>query len=303
MKRVQKEYTYAFLVEPTKLTRLIDLIHERLGEHNETIVRDHFEAFLPDKRVEEVSSLEDVLSLENSRKKRIERLLIVSSAGSSPEHQVEVDFGVVKTPINSAPSAQATKLIAVNVVSNDSKWNARTLSEIEEQLERTRLRQFSPILALAGLMIFMLVVLLLQVGPIKQREDLSGVMWLDGPSLERVEKILSQGRTITDEEMREINTIQLRNLVLDQRPPQPSGRRARKLILMGLPTVFLLGCALVLAFTCYPTAVFLWGDETERYANLLQRRKVLWGIIISLMVVGVFSKFLYEGIAPWLPLE
>jgi hypothetical protein len=70
---------------------------------------------------------------------------------------------------------------------------------------------------------------------------------------------------------------------------------------MGLPTLALVICSAVLGFTCYPSAVFLWGDVNDRYASLVNRRKILWGVIISLIVVGVLSKFLYEAIALWLP--
>jgi len=147
----------------------------------------------------------------------------------------------------------------------------------------------------------MLVGLLFQLGVQKPRQNLSDAMWLDKSSLERVEKIVSQNRPITDEEQREINTIQLRNLVESQKPQEPPKGQGRKLTLMGLPTLALLICAGVLALTCYPSAVFLWGDETDHYANLMNRRRILWGVIISLILVGVLSKFLYEAISLWLP--
>ena len=36
MKQIDKEYGRPFLIEATKLTRLVDKIHERLGEHQHT---------------------------------------------------------------------------------------------------------------------------------------------------------------------------------------------------------------------------------------------------------------------------
>jgi hypothetical protein len=235
--------------------------------------------------------------LENSSKQRIQRLKI-TSAGTG---RVIVDFGIVKAPINSAPNTTPRKVISVIIVGENPKWNARTLAEVEEQIERTRQRNTAPILALVGLVVIMLVAFLLQVGVVKKPQDLSDVMWLDKESLDRVETLVSQNRPITEEEQREITTIQLRTLVKSQKAQEPPKGRGRKLLLMGLPTLALVICSAVLGFTCYPSAVFLWGDENDRYASLVNRRKILWGVIISLIVVGVLSKFLYEAIALWLP--
>jgi len=305
MKTVQKEYTQSFLVEPTKLTRLMALVHERIGQSPATLLRDRFEVFLPANRVEALSSLDEVLALENSRKKRIERLLIVCSGddqSGTVQYQVEIDFGVVKTPLNSPPNTHAQKMIAVTVMSDDSPWNARVLSEIEEQIERTRLGYIPSYLTILGIAIA-LVILMFAAGPrivVTPNRDLSNVMWLDDSSRARVEKILSDGHTLTDQEMREINPIQLRNLIENQKPPLPPKGQTRRLMLVGLPVLFLPGCIIGLIFT-YPTTVFLWGDEKESYANLRQRRNILWGLIIGVVLVGMLSKFLYEGLAPLIP--
>ena len=45
-------------------------------------------------------------------------------------------------------------------------------------------------------------------------------------------------------------------------------------------------------------AVFLWGDEAERYKNIEQRRKILWNLIVSMLVTGMLSKFLFDGLFP-----
>ena len=44
------------------------------------------------------------------------------------------------------------------------------------------------------------------------------------------------------------------------------------------------------------SAVFLWGDEVERYNKMLQTRRIVWNIIIGVIVVGVLSNFLYAGL-------
>jgi len=47
--------------------------------------------------------------------------------------------------------------------------------------------------------------------------------------------------------------------------------------------------------------VFLWGDETERYTNLLQRRNRLWTIIIGVTLIGVGAKFFSTSLDSLLP--
>ena len=260
-------------------------------------------------RREEMSSLEQVLAVENSRKHKIERLLIVSTSSRDgalrPEHEVQVDFGAVRYSPSSGGGNTTVKVIAVSVRSDLSGWASRTLSEVEEQIERTKLHYSSPMLALVGLVVFMFLVLVFQLVKIEpQKEDISNAMWLDSPSLDRVEKILSQGRTLTDDEMREITTLQLRNVLLDQRPKQPPPKgRARKAVLLGIPFLLVLGLTITLIKSCYPGAVFLWGDEVDRYSNIIQRRKVIWGVILSLVVVGVLSKLLFEGLSSWIPTD
>ena len=96
MIHVHKEYQEAFLLEPTKLGRLVDKIHERLGDHQNTTPHDTFEVFLTGNRREEMTTLDQVLALDNSSRHRITRLVITCSASTlgatRPEHEVQVDF-------------------------------------------------------------------------------------------------------------------------------------------------------------------------------------------------------------------
>lgn len=301
MKQIHKDYPEAFLLEPTKLTRILDKIHERISELNPAATRDNFEVFLSGNRREELDTLDDVFALENSRRHRIERLLLVSSASTDgamrPEHEVQADFGFLKTGSNGTKH----RVIAVSIRSDQSGWASRTLSEIEEQVERTHLRYTPPVLALVVILISILFAVVFQFGPVGLQPDFSKTMWLRAADANRLEQILSQNRPITDEEMREITTMQLRNLMAEQRADPPSPGSTRRALFLGLPLALVLGCVIVLAVTCYPKTVFLWGDEVERYAQTVQRRKAAWGIIISVLVVGVLSKFLFESVSAWLP--
>ena len=100
MKQIYKQYDRAFVLEPTKLNRLMGTIHERLADHQLSHPHDSFELTIAGDRREEMSRVDEVLAQDNSSKRRIARLLIVSSVlaagGARPEHEIHVDFGSPK---------------------------------------------------------------------------------------------------------------------------------------------------------------------------------------------------------------
>src|SRR5688572_18562744 len=139
MRKLHKEYSNAFVLEPTKLDRLVGVIHERLADNEATVLRDHFEVFYSAHEHEEFDRLEDVVSLENSQRRRVQRLVLTCSAipavGGRPEHQVFVDFAATKAAAK--PDQRSEKVVATIISSDASGWASRTLSEVEEQIERS----------------------------------------------------------------------------------------------------------------------------------------------------------------------
>lgn len=311
MTQIHKEYEKYFWLEPTKLSRIIDKIHERLADHQHTTTRDDFTVFLKGSRREDLTNVEDVLALDNSQKHKIQRLLIVCSASTAgavrAEHEVKVDFPSLTSPTSTAqaPGGTATPkaAVAISVRSDTRGWASRTLSEVEEQVERTWQPYAQPVLVLVGIALGCLLVLLFLLPPSAppERRDDSRRMWLKDSDLEFVDALVRQPRSISDQDLREVVTRQLRNVVETERPQRSTIRHSnRQLLFIGIPLAIVVACALLLAFTCYPRAVFLWGDEVDRYAGMLQRRRILWGAIGTILFAGLLSKFLYEGIVPWL---
>jgi hypothetical protein len=177
---------------------------------------------------------------------------------------------------------------------------------LEEQVERTWPRYLHIILTLCAILVGELVLIFFQL-PLSfapSALDETRAMWLRERDLDRVEEILGRGRPITTEEMRDITTRQLHN-ILDEYRPKRSAKKAwgRKTWSLVIPLATLVVCGFILLATCYPTAVFLWGDEVQRYATLLQRRKVLWSIIIGVPIIGLLANILIIGVESWLPAE
>jgi hypothetical protein len=107
---------------------------------------------------------------------------------------------------------------------------------------------------------------------------------------------------MTEAEMREITTGQMGNVLVYLRPkPEPNTGFNGLLLFFGIPFLLLTGAAIVLVTTCYPTAVFLWGDEVSHYGTILLRRRILWGVIVTILLGGVVSKLLSEGVISMVP--
>jgi hypothetical protein len=126
--------------------------------------------------------------------------------------------------------------------------------------------------------------------------------WLSSSDIDRIKAMLKEHPALTDEQLREVSTMQLRNAIgfPKQHTSVQANEVARALFLV-VPLSVVVAGIIVLLKTCYPSAVFLWGDEVDRYSNVVQRRKIVWNIIIGIAVVGVLSKLLYEGLSLWLP--
>jgi hypothetical protein len=283
-------------------------MHERLSDQPHAVLHDRFHVFLTGDRREELTSIDDVLELENSRKHRITRLVATSTASTAgaprPEHEIQVDFEGPKAIITNEADKTA-RVVAISIRSDQRAWASRALSEVEEQLERTVQYTRKPVLALVGLLAAMLILFVAQLPSIHVKptlEEVGPTMWLQESDLDRIEAIVRQQRPITDQELREVVTMQLRNVLNAQRPGRPARKsNTRQLLVIAIPLTVVASCIIALLSTCYPKAVFLWGDEVERYASTLQRRRILWGVVVAITLVGLLSRLLFEGVAAWLP--
>jgi hypothetical protein len=273
--------------------------------------KDHFEVFLRGNRVEEATTLEEVLALENSRQQAIARLVLTSSASTQgaarPEHEVQVDFDSRSVSKSASGGTTKTSKILVSVRSDSSGWASRTLSDVEEQIDRTRVQDIGQRGALVVLVVLLLFVLLALAGPSVRlySPTTERTMWLRSADIDRVERILSQGATLTEAEMREIMTMQLRNVLNDQKPDASAGAPAsapsmKEMAFLFVPPSLMVVLALYLLVACYPNALFLWGDSLEYYEALKRTRTLLWSVVIGATVVSVFTNVFKEGLTSWL---
>jgi hypothetical protein len=149
--------------------------------------------------------------------------------------------------------------------------------------------------------VLLLLLLLALVGPVHlYYPTTERTMWLQSSDIDRLEKILTPGATLTEQQVREIATMQFRNFLNDQRPDAsiaPQG--TKEIIFLLVPPGVVIASALYLLLVCYPNALFLWGDWIGRYDALKQTRTLLWSIIIGTTIVAVLTNVFKEGLTSW----
>jgi hypothetical protein len=314
---IRKEYKRPFILEETKLTRLLEVMHGCLASPD-VVTNDHFEVFLGKNRVEEATNLDEVFGTVNSRENPVHRLVLTCSAPApNPghrSHEIQVDFDGEAIETSPTPSGPIRK-ITVIIRSDAHGWASRTLSAVEEQVDRTRFDDLGHRRVL-GLIVLLLLIfiggLLAASGHFRLSEERppgERTMWLSEADIHQLARTLETNKTLTEEQVRQIVTMQLRNVtdafaepVSDQIPSSPtSNRRAwEEALLLFVPLVMVFVMAFYLLVHCYPSALFLWGDAIGRYENLKQTRSILWSAVIGTTFVSVVANAFRAGLLSYL---
>jgi hypothetical protein len=219
----------------------------------------------------------------------VERLIIRCKAGSTPDdepiHIVEVDFDGHR-PVD----------VTIKVSSDDSRVASEVMSVAEEQVERMLERGLvyqlfgnRELAPLAIAVTVMVIGALTAIVPLsKVDSQISKTMWLTPTDLGEIELMLRGSRTLPPEQSNDILIRQLRNVIAQQNTSPFSFLRDWRIIVALLPVVIVIGAFIVLG-SCYPSAVFLWGDAEEWYRKILARRGWLWNVVIGTLVLGVIA--------------
>ena len=297
--RVHRHYRSPFLLDRSKLTRLDVVITAKLVEQS----ADHENRFVvltAKERGVETSSLAEVFNVDNTDRNPIEHLLVRRSVKTpddkAPAHEVRVDFDGER-PVD----------VTVTVTSANQKWAMETLAVVEEQIERAlrsdpihrvlNNRMFWPWTALLAVFTaYVAVVLFVSIGS----RSMAGPaqMWLKEGDLQEFREILAKEGTLSLDRVGQLIGRQVRNVAEQYRPGISSARwtllRVSSLV---APLALVVGSLMYMALTCYPLAVFLWGDREESYARVVARRRTIWSVVIGSMFVGVLANLFVFGVS------
>ena len=303
MKREQKDYIgRRFEVEPTKLTKLLNVMHEKLAGGDEQA--DSYAVYMVGNHRVDLHTLDEVLALDNSAKHRIVRLHIHSACrtlnSASPRSEITVDFGATfKTGTGSSQTG-----VSIEVASESGTWVADTLSEIEQQVERSWVQHTSPIISIGLIIIAPLFILLISVAgqryeTAQTARNLATTMWLTGEDISPYADKLSRGEALSDGEQRQILSTQMTNIsTVFKHYEEIDGVSLRSMgkSLLAVATITLVG--VVLLVRGYPAGIFLWGDEKSRHETRERLKRLLWPLLLALslipLVVQVFFPSLFN---------
>jgi hypothetical protein len=276
MPRITKTYHSPFIVDESKLTRLVTIMRDQVSDITPD-TSEHYDVHLSNNTVIETHQLAHVLALDNTRKNRITRIVV--QCGTANVTITEADF-------DGRPPSD----VRVTVTGEDSKWANETLSAVEEQVERTLQNGFMYQLRRSpGTLLFIVPMLLgvasISVAIVLANRDSSQTMWLTSANLKALKTTLAHDPVLSSDDIAKIWTYQIRNLLASQASNAPLWNW--RLVFALAPVLIVSASLIYLMFACYPMAVFDWGDARDWYEQLRNRRQNVWYVVIVGVLIGL----------------
>jgi|GEM_PF-3666128 len=287
---VRKSYSKAFVLDRSKLQRILTIIEKRVpelgGEFDpEFLVR------LKNGRELILRSGQQLLALDNPVKNPIVSI-DMSVPRDSPPVRILLRYGSTRT-FN----------ISLDVSSPDPKWSNQVFAELEEQIERTLLPSTARLLIRTPqLLLFCipLTILALTIFTNTAEPDASSSSRSPGRVLLR-----RANSAQTDHDRLQIVFEKVRaDLARENQEPAPEPATvvdwdrllSWKTLFVALPVATLLGVLIYLAAVCYPWAVFAWGDVEQHYASVVAKRKSLWTLVVISLLIGIMSNLFVSSL-------
>jgi hypothetical protein len=282
---ITKRYHGPFVLEKSKLTRLLGVIAERL-EEPPGVVHHKFEAQLMGHKNVSSETVDEILQLDNSERSRVVRLRVASTLRATVPigpRFVEVDFD------GTSPAT-----IRVTTDGPDQKWVAEMASVVEEQVERNleraalaRLLSGSSILMVA---LFGALLCIVSAGISLDGNELrlSRNMWLTQEDLAALREKLRSSKALPADTALDVFNRQIGNILKQQNQSPLATLMDWRVLALTVPVLVIAVCVFWLT-RLYPPAVFLWGDVEEWYRRVLVLRSTIWNVVIGALIVGLIA--------------
>lgn len=284
---IEKRYRSAFVVEESKVTRLLGVIKESIPQEG-LLYEESLDAYLSGAKTVEAKTVQEIMALDNSERSKVKRLVIRCEAKPNVKddaaHFVRVDF-----------DGELLGDVAITVVSDEGRIASNVVSVAEEQIERMldrgliqRLLTNREVRLAVPLMLAGMITVAMLTVPARVASRLSKTMWLAPSDLADIEPMIRGTKAIVPDQATDILTRQLRNVIAQQSASPFSSLADWRVIVLLVPVMILLGAFVTLSF-CYPRAVFLWGDAAEKSRRLLARRRWIWNVVVATLVLGLIA--------------
>jgi hypothetical protein len=238
-------------------------------------------------------TLDEVLAPDNSAKHRIVRLRIHSQCrapnSTFPQSEIDVDFGAT---FKTGESSQQTG-VSIEVAGESRVWAADTLSEIEQQVERSWVQHGPPMVSIGLIILASLFTILMSLlGPrIETNQTARGLatsMWLTGEDISPYAEKLSRSEALSEDEQRRIFSRQIANVSsLFKHYDKIERESLRSVGTSLLPVAAIAVVGVVLFVRGYPAVVFLWGDEKSRQETRERVKRLLWPLLLAISLIPV----------------
>jgi hypothetical protein len=276
-----------FLLTEAKLSRIVEIARDRLNKaRGDKEIVQGFKVSLSNNKEIETIELPQVFSLDNSIKNPIVNLSYTASIERSIDN-IGIDF--------------SQNGIDIIVRSEDFAWRNETIGAIEEQVDRVIQRgaaykltadSFPRIimLLLAILSLFTIFFDLLSDGSPKtgrlSREAAAAITFQSTAAVTDSQKL--------DVVFAYVKAVSSPGEILDLSVFLSTSRT----YFIGVPALVTIVVTIFTLASYYPRRVFAWGDWSEHYENLVERRKFMWGSVVVAMLVSVLSIIFGAGLFP-----
>lgn len=288
-------YTSPFILDAAKLTRILTVIEDRFKSAGINF-DPSFQVTLEDGKRVKVGTLDALLNLDNTIKNPVTSIEI-SDNSDSDKLEASITFDGAREGN-----------IAIVIRGSEPKIVGELFAEVEEQVERTRvggwpqklLGSSSALLIpfIGTLTVVSMSIALIAFGG-SYRDTTTG---LTKEAAKQLARELSKVVT-TEDKINWLFDVHRRQLELGGSESTINiGKFATwPNFFLALPVVIVLMCLIYMARTCYPRAVFCWGDWEDHYKGLVSKRRTVWGVIIAAMAIGVISSLFVVSFQRFIP--
>lgn len=291
---MEKNFHKPFILSRSKFTRLCEVIENKLKKTStECDFQKKFEVTMKDGKNITIPELDDIFNLDNTRRNYIVDIDITYTMPDK-DSIISINF-----------NGDKFKGIYSIVSGPNLTWANETIAEIEEQIERTIPEGiFYKINPMSSMWVTVFLGLIASLvgffgalnGLEQTRSNLpenmvSQLKYLETKAVTNDAKI----NYIYNYIKMSVNTSQLKKT-----QNVASYLTDWRMYCVGVPLIIIVMAIIYQFKYSYPRAVFEWGDMEDVHKKTVERRKLLWNVVIVSILTGILSSLFVFGLSSFI---
>ena len=280
---INRSYKNSFVLDKSKAFRINDIIETNFKKAKSVTINTEFNLVLSNEKELNLDTFSNIFQIDNGRKNRVKKLKLKWSGNNN-----EILISFSDKPI-----------VRVDVTGTDLDWTNELFAEIDEQIERTKVYSLIHKIKVDffAVILFLLLfgfspMLILLTNNSNNQFNITSV---DKIVLTEIAKDVKT----TDDKINFLFETQLKDLDINIHNENPESTFDNlgvyfsdwRTYMIIIPIMAILGILWYLLAHCYPLSVFDWGDMAEEYKKTIERRKLLWNIVIGSIIIGILTNF------------